>query len=613
MIAQAMADRLRHRGPDGDGVFSDEGVALGHRRLAIIDPSPTGAQPMTTPDGRYTIVFNGEIYNFKELRGDLTPGPSPQLVERGGESRGEAWRSSSDTEVILAAYAKWGEDCVTRLRGMFAFAIWDSVDRTLFLARDRVGIKPLVYVETAGGLAFASELQALHVTPDFDGGIDLFALDLYLHFQYIPAPFSIYRSVRKLPPGHTLTWDAKRGVRGPTRYWSLQFQPDRKIGEDEWLERLDAALRDSVRCHLVSDVDFGAFLSGGLDSSTVVAYMSELLDRPVKTFSIGFEHDSYDETRYAREVSRRFGTEHHEEIVRPDALECLPALARHYGEPFADSSAIPTYYVSRLARRHVPMVLSGDGGDENFAGYSTYAALAHAVRTPGDPVGRARHAAGNLLRRAGLRPALPRAEDIWFGGMGYFDASQRKLLWRAEHREVMAASRGWFDEQMGALPAGDLVTRFQAFDIAAYLPYDILTKVDVASMCHGLEVRVPLLDHEFMELAARVPPELKLRFHSDDRSASTGKYLLKRNAEGFLPKDLIYRPKKGFAVPVSEWFRGPLAGVLESMLDDSSPGLGGWFDVSYVRGLLGEHRAGRDHGWRLWSLTFLGEWLRQNS
>lgn len=604
---------LRHRGPDGDGFynsinsqfkipnsqFASDSVAcvLGHRRLAIIDPEG-GRQPIGNEDGSVQIVLNGEIYNFRELRREL-------------ESLGHRFQTNSDVEAVVHGYEVWGDEVLKRLRGMFAFALWDARRERLLLARDRVGIKPLVYRETPGGLAFASEIQALRTLPDFDSGVDLSALDLYLHFQYIPAPFSIYRSVRKLPPAHYLTWDRRAGLRGPHRYWKLEFRPKRNIREEEWLETLDSALKESVEAHLVSDVPFGAFLSGGVDSSTVVAYMSGLLDRPVETFSIGFEEAPYDERRYAREASALFGTEHHEEIVRPDAMECLPTLVRHYGEPFADSSAIPTYYVSRLASRHVKMVLSGDGGDENFAGYSTYAAILDAVPKPKTRLRRARHRVGNVLRSLGLRPAIFTSEDLWFDRIAYFDRGARERLWRGEHAAATEASRRWFDGQLAATRSPDLATRFQALDLSTYLPYDILTKVDVASMCHGLEVRVPLLDHRLMELVATIPSELKLRRSPGEGGAPTGKYLLKRNAEKFFSREFIHRPKMGFGAPVSEWFRGPLAGRLEEIANDPRLEFRELFNGGYVRELIAEHRAGRDHGYRLWALTFLAEWFRQ--
>ena len=428
-----------------------------------------------------------------------------------------------------------------------------------------------------------------------------------MHFQYIPAPFSIYREVRKLEPAHTLVFDQSGRTQGTRRYWNLEFRPDYRPSEAEWVERLDATLRETIRLHLVSDVPFGAFLSGGLDSSTVVAYMSQVLDQPVRTFSIGFEEDEYNECRYAREVAQRFGTEHHEEIVRPDRLAILPELVRHYGEPFGDSSSVPTYYVSRLAARHVKMVLSGDGGDENFAGYWSYARRLHGPSSAEgavwqvSPCGRprrprpglaavaavaARHVVqhGRLLRRPGTEPAVAaRASPP--------DRRHRGLVRRA------------------ATPGAreDLTSRFQHFDIHHYLPDDILTKVDIASMCHGLEVRVPLLDHVMMELAAQIPPHLKLSRAATSPAGRTpdgndptlvGKYLLKKNSERFFAPEFLNRTKRGFEMPVRDWMAGKWKREVAEQLLEPSSGLGEFFETGYLQGLLTEEPQDAKHGWR---------------
>jgi asparagine synthase (glutamine-hydrolysing) len=444
------------------------------------------------------------------------------------------------------------------------------------------------------------------------------ALDLYLQFQYIPAPFTIFREVRKLPPAHWMRVAANGRVEGPHRYWKLELRADESLSEEEWVERLDAALRESVSAHLVSDVPFGAFLSGGVDSSTIVAYMSELLREPVKTFSIGYAESEYDETSYARQVARQFGTDHHEEIVKPDSMSILPLLVRHLGEPMADSSAIPTYYVAQLASRHVKMVLSGDGGDELFAGYTSYPFILWSQRKPAAIGKRLRHAAGDAARRAGLRPPLPTADDVWFGNTSYFNESQRSRLWRPEFRSLMPQTRAWFDAQLRLAPVDDLVARFQYLDVNSYLTYDILPKVDVTSMCHSLEVRVPLIDHVFTDVISRIPARLKVKAPSggelrDDvpLDALTGKYLLKKNGERFFSRDFLNRRKRGFDVPIKDWIAETAREETRERLV-SSPMLRELFAPDVVDEMLRSHGRGADHGWRLWALLVLDEWLSQH-
>jgi asparagine synthase (glutamine-hydrolysing) len=602
--ARAMADALRHRGPDGHGFFIDGPAVLGHRRLAIIDPEG-GEQPVANEDRSLWITYNGELYNFPELKREL-------------EDLGHRFRTHCDTEVVVHAYEQWGAGCLERLRGMFAFAIRDTRRRQMFLARDRFGIKPLYVLQQGGVVGFASELQAFDVLPEFDPTTDLQAIDLYLQFQYIPAPYTIFREVRKLPPAHWMRISDDGRIEGPQRYWNLEFHADESLGEAEWIERLDAALRESVTAHLISDVPFGAFLSGGVDSSTVVAYMSEVLREPVKTFSIGFEESEYDETSYAREVARRFGTDHHEEIVRPDALGILPELVRHYGEPMADSSAIPTWYVSQLASRHVKMVLSGDGGDELFAGYTSYPYLLWSQRKPAALHKRLRHAVAGAARRAKLLANNDSPEDFWFGNTTYYNESLRSRLWRPEFRSLMPATRAWYDGQFRLAPADDLLARFQYIDVNGYLT-SILAKVDVASMCHSLEVRVPLIDHAFTDVITRIPARLKV--HRPGRGplrddtpleAMTGKYLLKKTAERFFPKEFLDRRKRGFDVPIRNWLaRGAHDETRERLL--GSQRLEELFAPELMEEMLATEEARAAHGWRLWALLFLDEWLAQHA
>jgi asparagine synthase (glutamine-hydrolysing) len=607
-VLEAMTDSIRHRGPDGFGHHHDGPVSLGHRRLSIIDLS-SGAQPLANEDGTVWVTFNGEIYNYRELREELI-------------RCGHMFRTTSDTEVIVHAYEQWGRDSLSRLRGMFAFAIWDTKRKELFVARDRVGIKPLIYTQQAGLFAFSSELSALQSLPECRWTLDLDALDIYLHFQFIPAPYTIYQEARKLPPAHYLVVKNDGRIDGPHRYWQLELEPDHKTSENEWIERLDSLIRETVRLHLNSDVPFGAFLSGGIDSSTVVAYMSELLSQPVRTFTIGYEDAAYDERNEAEFVAKKCGTQHHLEIVKPDAVTVLPELVRHYGEPFADSSAIPTWYVSRMAASHVKMVLSGDGGDESFAGYSSYPHIEWAHRKPTSAADRTKFLVGSILRRVGLKPALPTPADTWFNSTTYFTESNRRKLWRESYRPWVSSSRRWFERELSTAPNHDLTTRFQHFDLHNYLPFDNLNKVDIASMCHGLEVRVPLLDHVLLEAVAKIPPELKLFPIESVRTVQkangshplesiTRKYLLKRNSERFFPKEFLQRKKKGFEVPIRPWFRDA-TGELQARLRQPTERFRDLFETGFVGDLLQEHVGGKDHAWRLWSLLFLDEWLRQN-
>lgn len=600
-----MVRTLAHRGPDGHGSWISEPVALGHTRLAIIDPAG-GQQPMSDAGQRAHITFNGEIYNFSALRGEL-------------QALGHRFRTRSDTEVVLASWLEWGEACVERLQGMYAFAIWDSRVQRLFLARDHFGIKPLLYGAADGIFYFASEFQAI-ASLGLTAALDYEALDLYLQLQCIPAPFTVVKEVRKLEPGSMLVVDAEARQVRRRRYWIPRFVPEPEAdarSDSDWLELLDQALEASVRRHLVSDVPFGAFLSGGVDSSTVVAYMSRLLDQPVRTFTIGFDEPGLDESGVAKRVARHLGTAHFEMTVRPEAFRLLPELVRHYGEPFADSSAIPTWYVSRLAAGQVKMVLSGDGGDEFFAGYSTYSSLLWAHRSPAGAWARVRHAVGDTLRGWGLKPALSRPVDTRYSWTCYFNEALRRALWRPEFEGLVLGTRGWFEEAYGIGAGGDLVADAQGFDVRHYLADDILTKVDVASMCHGLEVRVPFVDPPLFDLVRRLPTSLKVRPSKRDAVGGArgyvGKYLLKLNAERLLPGELVHRAKAGFAIPVDDWLRGPLAAEVRQRLLDPGQRLFELFRESSIRELMEAHQAGRDHGGRLWALLFLHEWLEQNA
>jgi len=599
-LLRAMTSVQAHRGPDGEGFVCRGPVGLGHRRLAIIDLA-TGDQPMANDDESVWIVFNGEIYNFRELRQDL-------------EARGARFRTSSDTEVILRAYEAFGPECVRRLRGMFAFAILDERTRRLVLARDRAGIKPLVYSWNGQRLIFASELKAILEDPSFPRTIARNGLGDYLTHHYVPAPHTIFSAARKLPPASILVLPLDGGAPVVSRYWSLRFEPAAATTEAEWIEGLRHHLDQAVRSHMVSDVPIGAFLSGGVDSSTVVALMARASTSPIRTFAIGFEESGFDELEYARQVATRYATEHHEYVVTPKALEVLPKLVWHFDEPFADSSAIPTYYVSQITRQHVTVALSGDGGDENFAGYRRYArALELWTRGRGLagllrplialtarvlPVGAPGQAYASLLAADGVAQ--------YFHLVTYERAETLRRLLSEDWRGVAesAADPAAFARLERELGSPDYVSALQQIDIRTYLPDDILTKVDRVSMAVSLEARVPLLDHVLMEYAATIPSSLKLR-------AGTGKYLLKRAMADYLPEGILRRRKMGFGVPMGAWLRGELRDYAHDVLLSKAARERGVFRTSEVERLLRVHDSGRrDWSARLWALLCFELWMR---
>ena len=602
-----MLMQLRHRGPDGQGEWSDDHCILGQRRLAIIDLSEAAVAPLSNEDGSVWVTFNGEIYNFVELRREL-------------EAHGHLFRTQGDTEVIVHAYEQWGSGCVERFRGMFAFAVWDQPRKRLFLARDRVGKKPLFFAKGGGNLFFASEIQGLLSLPEIERKVDVAAIYSYLSWGYIPAPLTGFAGIHKLPPAHWMTWDVsgepKEEVR---RYWSLDYTPKADLSEEEASVRLREVLTEAVRLRLVSDVPLGAFLSGGIDSSIVVGIMSELSSTPVSTFSIGFDDSEYNELDHARRIAERCGTDHHEHIVRPDALEVLPLLVKHYGEPFADSSAIPTFYVSQITRQNVTVALNGDGGDESFAGYDRYwgnALAARVGRIPGLRLGAA--LAKVVPSSKGIRDPFRRAERFlsvagqqqahrYAGWMSYFTAEDKQRLcapgFLNEASSLSTAT--WFEEMFASSGAKHPADAAMSVDVRSYLPYDLLVKVDIASMANSLEGRSPFLDHEVMEFAARLPAKMKLRGRS-------GKYLLKKTFSDLLPPENVDRPKMGFGVPVGRWFRGPLQGLLrDSLLSSESTGRG-YFVAKEVKKLVEDHIEGRaDHSPKLWNLLMLEMWHRE--
>jgi asparagine synthase (glutamine-hydrolysing) len=591
----AMCGAMTHRGPDDEGFYFDTGIGLGMRRLSIIDLE-TGEQPVHNEDGSVQVVLNGEIYNFKELRRDL-------------EQRGHVFYTMTDTEVIVHLYEEHGSNCVEYLRGMFAFALWDRHTQTLLLARDRLGIKPLYYVETGGRLAFASELKVLLQLPEVERQLNWHALNYLFTFLTTPAGNSIVAGVRKLEPGHTLICAPGAGLRRYC-YWDLCFEPDYEHGEQYFVDGLRELLYESVRLHMVSDVPVGAFLSGGIDSSAVVATMSQLNARPVKTFSIGFREQDHDESRYARLIARRFETDHHELILEPDITGLLDDLAWYLDEPFGDPSAIPTYIVSRLAAQHVTVVLSGDGGDELFGGYDKYvvegrercyenmaAPLRGLLRNiaaimPEGAKGR------NFLRHFSLS-----GTERYLDAVSFFHGDEKKQLFQPAIAAQMYSDDIW-REAFALLKSadGNWLSSLQYFDLKRYLPLDILTKVDRMSMAHSLEARVPLLDHKLVEFAARIPPGLKLN--------GTTKYVFKQALRGILPGVVIDRRKQGFAVPLGPWFRGRLEDFLRDHLLSPRSRARGIFNTAYIERLIALHEQGRPLGQQLWTLLSFELWCR---
>lgn len=597
LYIRSLVDAIKHRGPDGSGVYCWGNACIAHTRLSIIDPAG-GRQPMSTDNDQLHLTYNGELYNFWELREEL-------------KRLGYHFRTNSDTEVVLCAYQEWGRHCVNRFEGMFAFAILDLRRREILLARDHFGIKPLLYRRLAGSLAFASEIQAFRSLPDWTEEIDLRAVDLFLRYQYIPAPLTAYRNVFKLPAGHRMVVKLDEPEIVLERYWAPDFSRKQRRSDSELLHELDACLRDSVKRHLVSDVPFGAFLSGGIDSSLVVGYMSDLLEQPVRTFSIGFDDGAYSELEYARTVAAACRTEHHEEILNADAFSVLPEIVRHYGEPFGDQSAVATWAVCRLARGHVPMVLSGDGGDELFAGYGTYHGwlTSSTASTPGSMLSRGGRVARGLRGLIRKETAWHRLADdpvrSWFPLVGRFHQhGLRTSLWRPELRFVSDLPDEAFRAASERASGYSRINQAQFMDLQTFLPEDILTKVDIASMSVGLEVRPPMIDRRVFELAASIP-EAQLYSLSEDYC---GKLPLKNLVARRLGHAFAFRKKQGFEIPLESWLRGT-AERKQHLLDsltNSQSGLADWFCTDALRELV-------QHGsaYNLWLLCILREWRQQ--
>jgi asparagine synthase (glutamine-hydrolysing) len=605
-LLSRMCDAIRHRGPDENGFYVNGPVGLAMQRLAIIDLKG-GQQPIHNHDRSSWIVFNGEIYNYLELREKL-------------EKLGHVFYTNSDTEAIVHAYDEFGVDCPKHLRGMFAFAIWNERTGELFLARDRVGKKPLLYAHVNGQLIFSSEFSALLLHPDVSREIQPEALDYYLSFMCIPAPLTAYKAIRKLEPGHWLRW--RKGEIETARYWQPDFTKKLDISEEEAGERTVEILRDAVRVRLMSEVPLGAFLSGGIDSSAVVALMSQESSERVKTFSIGFEEQDFSELHHARRIAEHVGADHHEFIVRPDAVEVLPVLVEHYGEPYADSSAVPTYYVARETRKHVTVALNGDGGDESFAGYERYIAMGLTEKyrrvpsflresvikqtvnlIPSSPAKRSRVKSAKRLLEA---VSLPRV-DRYAHWVSVFNEQTKQPLYSDDFREQTQEVNPngllaeWFKRANGI----GILDAMLLTDQMTYLPNDLLVKVDIATMAVSLEARSPFLDHHVIEFAASLPQELKLR-------RLTSKYLLKKVLRKLLPSENLNRRKMGFGVPIGHWFRGKMQPFLREVVLSEKALRRGLFKPEAVRQLIELHTRGeRDYSHQLWTLLMLELWFNR--
>jgi asparagine synthase (glutamine-hydrolysing) len=601
-LVRQMCDTLVHRGPDGSGFHDDDHAALGMRRLAIIDVAGS-QQPVYNEDRTVAAVFNGELYNFRELRGDL-------------RRRGHRFVTNGDSECLVHLYEDYGDDLVHHLRGMFAFAIWDAPARRLLLARDRVGKKPLYWREDRASLAFGSELKALVADPAVNRRIDPVALHHYLTYQYVPAPWSIYQGIQKLPPGHLLSW--QDGVTKVSRYWRLDFTQRPVTSIPEAAEHLRDLLLDATRVRMLSERPLGAFLSGGLDSSAVVAAMARQTSGPVKTFSIGFENAQFDERSHARRLAEFYGTDHQEFVVTPAATDVLPKLAWHFGEPFADASAIPSFYVARMSSQQVTVVLTGDGGDECFGGYERYALMGMAGRLAVPGFARpGLHGLGSFMVRRSEAGSWPRsvgrvtqalAQPVprrYARIMSYFTPEQKRDLYLGALRDRLAGVDSYelLDQAYAESHAQSDVGRLMDVDVQTYLPGDLLAKVDITTMACSLEARSPFLDHHLMEWAAGLPDRLKVR-------SRTTKFLLKQAMLPWLPADLVTRRKQGFGVPIASWLRTELHDLSWDVLTDSTARSRGLFRQEAVSSLLFEHEQGIDHSRQIWALIQFELWHR---
>jgi len=605
-LLKKMADVINYRGPDAEGYYIDDYCGLGHRRLSIIDLSEKGKQPMSNEDGSIWIVFNGAIYNFQEIRDEL-------------EKKGHKFNSNSDTEVIIHGYEEYGENILHQLRGMFAFAIWDSPNKKLFLARDRLGQKPLLYYKDEDKFIFASELKCLLQNESVKRDINLKSLSNYLNYGYVPAPKSIIQNVFKLLPGHYLTFvNNKINIK---KYWDISFNNVINKPEDYFTKKIIKNLKDATKLRMISDVPLGAFLSGGIDSSAVVAMMSEYSDSPIKTFAIGFKEEKYNELGYAKLVAEKYDTDHKEFIVEPDAINILPKLVWHYNEPFADSSALPSYYVANLTRKYVKVALNGDAGDENFAGYHRYVqddVLKYVNYLPKPiftkilnpltkhlPESR-RNVLMNFLRRLkiALKIASFSREEMYIRRMLTFDDELKNEISSSKLNSLDISGKRLLLDEFEKCRTNDFINQRLFVDIKRYLPDDLLVKVDIATMANSLEARSPFLDYKFMEFNSTIPPKLKL-------NGSQTKYIFKKALRPYLPKKILYRNKMGFGIPLEEWFENQFNDITEDTLLSRKSIKRGYFKKDKIEKLIYDHKKKiKNNGSKLWSLLWLELWHR---
>ena len=598
-----MTDSIYDRGPDDEGFYVNKNIGLGFRRLSIIDLS-TGHQPLSNEDGSIWIIFNGEIYNYQELQETLL-------------KQGHIFRTKSDTETIVHLYEQYGIDCLKYLRGMFSFAIWDNNKRQLFCARDRFGIKPFYYYYDQEKFVFGSEIKAILKSEGIDKSLSYDALDSYFAFGYIGNDLSIYKNISKLNPGHYLILSLNNTPKVDIkRYWDISFEPDYSKTEEQWCEEIEASFSEAIKLHMIADVPLGAFLSGGIDSSSVVAMMAKNSNRPIKTFSIGFKEQTFNELKYAREVAKKYGTEHHEQIVEPESMSLLPKLVNAYDEPFADTSAIPTYYVSKLAREFVTVALSGDGGDELFAGYDTYSKFNKMKSSAfyfDNP-------ALNKIIWGSLYKIIP--QSLPGKGLSYLLSQNKEYLgaylsfWTKDERKKLLSDHPPINYRNGSeiykediLKHGnrnDFVSNLQYLDMRSYMVDDILTKVDRASMMNSLEVRVPLLDHKFAELTFKIPSNLKLKGNEQ-------KYIFKKSMKSFLPPSIFNHEKQGFGIPLPFWFKDDLKEYVNDTLLSENALSHKYLNKGVIKNtIVNNHKGLRNLSLKIWSLIFFEEWLKQN-
>ena len=592
-----MTKLITHRGPDDSGFYVKKNVGLGFRRLSIIDLD-TGHQPLSNEDGTIWIVFNGEIYNHLSLR--------EQLI-----TKGHKFKTRTDTETIVHLFEEYGSDCVKYLRGMFAFAIWDEKHKKLFCARDRFGIKPFFYFLDHEKFIFGTEIKCILSQTKSSSALSIPMLDQYLTYGYSSQEGTIYQNIQKLRPGHIL--DIEHGGKVKiNRFWDIHYNPDYSKKEEEWCKLIDDKLSESVKAHLMSDVPLGAFLSGGVDSSAVVALMSKNSSTPVKTFSIGFKEEEFNELKYAREVAKMYNTEHHEQIVEPESIGLLPHLVDCYDEPFADSSAIPTYFVSKFAREHITVALSGDGGDELFAGYNKYQRMMNMRNFNVLPEGPSKHFWGamhkmipNSVKGKGATYYLSKPKNSFPAFLSIWQQAEREKLFKKELWQDIKQSPAELSriESFTNSGSSDFLFNMQKMDMQSYMVDDVLTKVDRASMQNSLEVRVPILDHEFAELTSRIPSELKMK-------RTIKKYIFKEAMKKHLPESIISHKKQGFSVPMKAWFKDDLKEYVNDRLLNTKGPLYDYLDPDYVSKIVKDHNKGmRDFNDKIWSLLFLDQWL----